>query len=336
VRTPEEGNKWLIAHQSENCGEVAYGPHIFCTRATHALADGGHWVRAFSGLDRPSREPLRPYIYTNEELFAKQWKTLKTPCSLNLKRDAFLVAPSYEVKDSAEAIDLQQKVDPQEFACFDPKKKKLTKMTEHTWASVLLAGVIHNWRRTGKIDLSKSGVITLVNLRPWVDKGLDYRCIGNCYAPVLPTGGEFHLDETVGDVMERIRKSMAKQLEDREQLKVLREPLGEALGAPLRVSNAGPARMPGFLVEGRLQEVVRNIDPADTSEWAYLVTHAAWSFGERVQYQFVLAHANKVVLSEKDVEYLQRVTIKGLKTTTMDQTVGQALGNLCPAIKSAF
>jgi hypothetical protein len=129
---------------------------------------------------------------------------------------------------------------------------------------------------------------------------------------------------------------MTKQLNALEQLKVLKEPLGEAGGAPLMVSNVGPVLMPGFLLEGQMQEIVRNVDPKDTSEWAYLVTHAAWSFGGRPQHQFVLAHANKVVLSEDDVEEVQKLTVKGLISITMDQTIGQALRKLCPAIKAAL
>jgi hypothetical protein len=153
---------------------------------------------------------------------------------------------------------------------------------------------------------------------------------------VLPNGGAFSLDERVGDVMGRIRKSMTKQLKDLEHFKEMKNPLGEPDGAPLMVSNPGPARMPGFIVDGLVQEIVRNVDPKDYTEWAFIATHSAWSFGERRQNEYFLSHANKVVLSREDVSYVQKLAVKGLMSITMDQTIRQALGELSRAIKAAL
>jgi hypothetical protein len=336
IQTPTEGIQWMLAHQSENCAEVAYNKRLFSTRSTHALADGGHWVAAFTGLDRPYKRSLPIYIYTNDELFSPLWKSIKSPCSLDINRDGFMLTPSYPALDVAEVIDIHEQVDQRKFACFDRKKQRPVQLTDHSWASLLLAGVIHNWRRTGRIDLSKSGILTLVNLRPWVDRSLDYRCVGNCYSRVLPTGGAFGLDEKVGDLTKRIRASMTRQLKDLEHIKVLKRPLAETVAAPLMVSNPGAAKMPDFCVEGLLQEIVRNVDPKDSSEWAFLLTHAGWAFGDKPQQQFVFSHANKVVLSEEDVVRIQKLTMKGFYSITLDQTIGQALGQLDPAIKSAF
>jgi hypothetical protein len=152
---------------------------------------------------------------------------------------------------------------------------------------------------------------------------------------VLPAGGSFDLDETLGAVTARLRKSMAQQLSNLEQLKVLKEPLSPVDGAPLMISNPGPARMPGFIITGLIQEIVRNVDPKDSSEWAYLLTHAANSFGDRPQIQWILSHANRVVLSEDDVRDIERMAVKGLLTLTLDLTVRQALQQIQPAIKRA-
>jgi hypothetical protein len=271
-----------------------------------------------------------------EELFQKHWQSIKTPCSLDLNRDGFLMSPSYPIRNTAEVIDIIQKVEQKNFACFDVKKQKPLKLTEHSWASLLVAGLAHNWRKTGTIDCSKSGVITLVNLRPWVDKSLDARCVGNCYSRVLPHGGSFNLDETLEAVTSRLRVSMGKQLNDLEQLKVLKKPLDEVVGAPFMLSNPGPARMPGFIVDGLLQEIVQNVNPEDSSEWAFLFTYSAWSSGDRPQMAALISHGNKVVISEEDVIACQKLTVKGVLTITLDLTVREALKKLCPAIKTVL
>jgi hypothetical protein len=145
IRSLGETIQWLMANQSENCGKVAYRKDIIASRAIHALSDGGHWVLALSGLDRPAKRPLRSYIYTNNDLFDDYCQHYTTPCSLDIERGAFLLKPSYPIRSKAEVIDIVQMVNQNELACYDPRLRKPV-----------------------KIDCSKSGVITMANLRLWV------------------------------------------------------------------------------------------------------------------------------------------------------------------------
>jgi hypothetical protein len=293
-------------------------------------------VIAFHSLDRRSRKPLRQWIYTHEELFGRYFEKFNTPCSLDLERDAYQLAPSYSPRPTADVVDVGYRAKLEQFACYDTRLKKPIGMTEHSWASMLVGAVLHNWELTGKIDTSKGGIMTLVNMRPWVDKKLDIRSVGNCYSRVLPSGGPFSVDQTLGDVTERLRLSMSKQLNDLEHLKVLRQPLAPPKAAPMILTNPGPVFMPGWFREGHLRETVGNIEPSDTTEWPFMITLSNLRFGDRPADQWGLAHANKVVLSDPHIENFRKRVINGLLELTMDLTVRQALEKIEPRIKTAL
>jgi hypothetical protein len=336
VRTVEEATSWLVAHPSRNAAEIAYRKDMFAIRGTHAFADGGHWASTLTHFDAPPKAPPRAYVYTNDELFGKYLATFDRPCSLDLPRDGFVVQPSYPPKETAEVIDVVHQVSQDVFACYDSKNKRPTKLTEHSWVSMLMAGLVHNWRRTGKLDFSKSGVITLVNLRPWVDPAIDIRCVGNCFSRLVPTAGGFHLDETLEAVAARLRGSLRRQLNDMEQIKVLKAPLKGVPGAPLMLSVARWAQMPGFIRDGYVREIVQNLRPRDSSEWSFLLTHTSCSFADRTPHHWILMHANKVVLSECDISNLRRLCMRGLRSLSLDMTVLQALQKIEPDIKRAI
>jgi hypothetical protein len=306
---------------------------MIAARATHALSDGGHWVIAYNSLERPPKRPLRQWIYTHEELFHQYFKSFKTPCSMDIERDSCQLMRSHSPQKTAEVVDVIFRVLQSNFACYDTKLKKPVAMTEHSWASMLVAAVLHNWELTGKVDTSKSGIMTLVNMRPWIDKKLDFRCIGNCYSRVLPKTGAFSIDETLGAVMGRMRESMTRQLKDLEHLKVLRQPLAAPSAAPMIISNPGPIFYPKWIITGRVKEVVSNLDPEDTSEWPFMITHANLRFGDRPPNQWVLTHANKVVLSDSHIVAFQKRVMKGLVELTLDLTFRQALAKIEPRIK---
>jgi hypothetical protein len=101
-----------------------------------------------------------------------------------------------------------EKVFHESFACYDTKAKRPVQLTDHTWASLLAAGLIHSWKKNGAFDCSKSGVITQINIRPWVNPSLHLRCVSNYYSRILPTAGAFSLDEALGAVTGRLRASM--------------------------------------------------------------------------------------------------------------------------------
>jgi hypothetical protein len=140
------------------------------------------------------------------------------------------------------------------------------------------------------------------------------------------------LDETLGAVTERLRATMTRQLRDMEHLKVLKTPLAEADGAPLMLSNPGPINLPAFIVAAFLQEVVHDIDPKDSSEWAFLLTHASCAFAQGVPEHWILTHANKVVMGEEDILTFQAMCVKGMRELTMDMTVHQALQKIDPSV----
>jgi hypothetical protein len=333
VRTVEEAIDWLLANPSENCAEIAYRKDMIAGRSTHAVGDGGHWVLAFNSLENKVKKPLRQWIYTYDELFGHHFATFKTPCALDLKRDAYQMVKSYRPRATAEISELVYRLKQETFACYDTTLKKPIAMTEHSWASMLVAAVIHNWERTGKIDTSKRGIMTLVNTRPWIEKSLDVRCVGSAYSRVLPGAGAFSQDQTLSAVTEPLRDSMSKQLTDLEHLKVLKKPLAAPEDVPMILTNPGPVFMPGWIREGNMRETVGNVEPDDTSEWPFMITLGNLRFGKRPADQWVLTHGNTVVLSEPHIDVFRKRVVKGLLELTMDMTFRQALEKIEPKIK---
>jgi hypothetical protein len=333
IRTVQEATTWLLDHPSPNAGEIAYRKDMFAIRGTHAFSDGGHWASTLTDFDSPSKRPLKRYVHTNDELFGKLMASFETPSRLDLPRDGFMVQPSYPPLQSAQMLDIVHPISQDMFACYDSKKNGPVKLTEHSWASMLIAGLAHNWRLKGEVNCSKSGIVTLVNLRPWVDPAIDQRCIGNCFSRVVPTAGAFHLEETLASVTARLRQSLTQQLKDMEQIKVLKTPLKMIPGAPLMLSIPKPAYMPGFIRDAYIREIVRNLQPRDSTEWSFLLTHSTCAFADRHIHHSVLSHANTVVLSEKDIINFQKMCIRGLCSLSLDLTVQQALQRIEPAIK---
>jgi hypothetical protein len=336
IRTVDEANDWLLANHSENCAEVACRKDMIAARATHALGDGGHWVIAYNSLERRPERPLRQWIYTLDELFGQYFSSFTAPCSLDLSQNAYQMRPSYSPRKTAEVVDVTFPLAHDTLPCYDRKLRKPVALTEHSWASMLVAAALHDWEMTGIINLEKTGIMTLVNMRPWVDKAMDVRCVGNCYSRVLPGAGAAHCDETLGAITERMRTAMTRQLKDLEHLKVLKKPLAAPTGAPLILSNPGPVHMPQWIVTGAVKEIVEHLDPTDTAEWPFMVTYSNLKYGNRKDNQCVMTHANKVVLSAQAIEQLQKRTIKGLLTLTLDMTLRQALAKIEPRVKSAL
>jgi hypothetical protein len=64
-----------------------------------------------------------------------------------------------------------------------------------------------------------------------------------------------------------------------------------------------------------------------------MLTFGNMRFGDRPPDQWVLAHANKVVLSDAAIEVYRNRVLKGLLEITMDLTVRQALEKIEPKIK---
>jgi hypothetical protein len=333
IRQVDEAIDWLLAHPSDNCAEIAYRKDMIAGRSTHAVGDGGHWVLAFNSLGGKKKKPVRQWIYTYQELFGHHFAKFTTPSALDLKRDAYQMVKSYPARATAEISELVYRVKQETFACYDRKVKKPIAMTEHAWASMLIAAILHNWELTGKVDTSKRGIITLVNTRPWIEKSLDVRNVGSAYSRVLPGAGPFSQDETLGAVTMPLRESMSKQLGDLEQIKVLRKPLAAPENVPMIVTNPGPVFMPGWIREGNMRETVGNVEPDDTTEWPFMITLGNLRFGNRPADQWVLTHGNKVVLSQPHIEVFRKRVMKGLVDLTMDLTVRQALEKIEPKIK---
>jgi hypothetical protein len=258
VTTLSEALEWKIANRSENAGEIAYGKDIIVGRASHALSDGGHWVDLMNF--HLSEVPKRPriWIHTIPELFDAAFKRFTTPCSLDLANTGMYLTPSHPRRATASIADSVWHGPLQSFVCYDAKRGRPVKMTEHSWASMIVAAIIHNWRAGAPIDFARSGLVTLVNLRRYIDPSVERMNIGNCYSRVIPSAGAFSLDESLQAITERLRRSMDKQLKDWEAVKVLRSPLALAPppGAPLMISNPGVIPLPADCIDALLQEVV--------------------------------------------------------------------------------
>jgi hypothetical protein len=330
---------WVFDNPSENACDLAYGRDFVATRMTHALADGGYTILLSSSLGRPLRRPKRIYIYSFEEMFDDVYKRITSPCSLNLARDGFTVDLSYNTpraNPSIVAIDVRIPIN--QLACYDSKRRGLRKATEHSWAAMLAAGLIHNFRHTGVLDFSHSGMTTLVNTRQYIEKKLDRWSVGNAFSRVIPHAGPFSVDEPLEDIVGRLRKSMQKQLLDFEPLKVLRntEPQKpRPPGAAMMLSSIGAYSFPPWVLEAKSREEVWDTELNDTSEWSIVVTHGTVDVGGRSEFALETQY-NSGVVSASDGVIFHNICSKCLRKVTLDQTLRNVLVALEPQIKAAL
>jgi hypothetical protein len=330
---------WVFDNPSENACDLAYGRDFVATRMSHAIVDGGYTILLASSLGRPLRRPKRVYIYNFAEMFDDVYKRLTTPCALNLARDGFTIDLSYNTprsNPSIVAIDARIPVD--RLVCYDPKKGTLRKATEHSWAALLAAGLIHNFYHTGKLDFSRSGMTTLVNTRQYIEKKLDRWSVGNAFSRVIPHAGEFSLDEPLSAIVGRLRNSMQKQLKDYEPLKVLKntEPQKpRPPGAAMMLSSIGSYTFPNWIIEAKSREEVWDTELSDTSEWSLVVTHGTVQVGGRNEFALETQY-NSGVVSATDGVRFHNICSKSLRKITLDQTLRKALISLEPQIKDAL
>jgi hypothetical protein len=132
-----------------------------------------------------------------------------------------------------------------------------------------------------------------------------------------------------------MRATMQRQLADWEPVKVLRSPLKPPHGAPMMLSNPGVIAFPPHVIDGFLHEVIGNVNPEDTSEYAFLATQQTLKYTDRFD-QWVYTHFNTMLTSKADGEAMERMLLKGLQRLTLDMTVRNALKAIEPAIKEAL
>jgi hypothetical protein len=332
ITSLSESLEWIMANRTGNAGDLAFGKDILVGRVSHALSDGGHWVDALTFDENTPVKRSRTYIHTIPELFGTAFEKFTTPCTLDLANKGIVLNSSYAPRQTAAISDVTWHGPLESFACFDPKRKRPVKMTEHSWASILVAALIHNWRTGARLDLTRSGIITLVNLRRYIPLSVDRMNIGNCYSRVVPHAGTVSLDETLESITERLRRMMDRQLKDWEAVKVMRAPLAPPPGAPVMLSNPGVIALPSYVVETMLHEVVGNVEPEDTSEWALLSTEQTLSYAGKLD-QWIYTHFNTMLTSQEHGERLHALILKGLQRITLDQTLRKALETIDPAIK---
>jgi hypothetical protein len=327
---------WIFDNPSENACDLAYSKEFVAIRMSHAIVDGGYTLLLSSSLGRPRRRPKRVYIYSFDEMFEDVYKRITTPCALNLDRDGFTVDLSYVTprpNPSIFAIDARLPI--QSLVCYDAKKKALTKATEHSWAAMLSAGLIHNFYHTRKLDFSRSGVTTLVNTRQYIEKKLDRWSVGNAFSRVIPHAGPFSLDESLAAIVGRIRKSIQKQLREFEPLKVLKntEPQKpRPPGAALMLSSIGSYAFPAWAIDAKSREEIWDTELSDTSEWSLVVTHGTVEVGGEHQLALETQY-NSGVVSASDGVRFHNLCSKSLRQVMLDQTLRTALITLEPAIK---
>jgi hypothetical protein len=207
-------------------------------------------------------------------------------------------------------------------------------MTEHSWASLLIAGTIHNLYKSGSFDLSRSGVDTLVNVRTYIDRPVDKWCVGNGFSHVVPNGGPFSLDERIGALVGRLRVEMDRQLKGFVPLMYYRGPPNRPPpgAVPLLLSNFGTVTLPKQIADAELHEKVHGIKRGDPSEAHFGVTECTLKLGGETRQVFYPQY-NPGLLSPADGSRLARLFTKGMHRITLDMTVTEAMLAVDPYLK---
>jgi hypothetical protein len=324
---------WKMATPSANAADLAYGRDIVVMRWNHAVGDGCHGNHLLSSIGKPLKR-ARPYLWSLDELLGKHQFWGK-PTSLNLSEKGMFFEWSHPVRPCSTLTELSTRTSLNKFSCYDPQKKRARKLTEHSWAALICANIVHNWMKTGRFDLNRSGIVTLATLRHFMDPSIEVMNVGNAFSRVIPTAGELHLEETLGQITDRLRRSMDQQMKDGEPVRMIGKTLEPPPGAPLMLSNPGTVQFAPAVVDLVTHEEVVGIDPQDTSEWNVVVTECGIRFPDRID-QWVLTQFNESRLSYEDGKHLDALIWKGLRNLTLDVTLAAALKEIYPKIKEAL
>jgi hypothetical protein len=332
IRTPKAAHLWAVANPSPNCADVSYGPETITVRWSHSVCDGPYMSQSLSSIGTPLTRS-RQYMFNPSELFEKLYEKVSLSSNASLQRHGFAVYHSHAARPTDTVVLLQEAMPVQELVAWDPKKKRPVKMSEHTWAALLISGIVLNLLNSGHVDLSRSGIDTLVTLRRYMDPSVDKWCIGNAYSHSIPHAGAISLDEGLDKITGRIRKEMDRQLNEYMPLYFDWCPRPPPGGSPLLMSSFGTMMMSPKIIDAEIDEAVQGINVFDPSEAHLGVTQFTMQFGEETKQTFFLQY-NPGFVSAVDGAMFARMFTQSMRRVRLEMTLRQAMLTVNPYIKA--
>jgi hypothetical protein len=250
---------------------------IVALQISHAVYDGGQLKIMFSDLNAHPNCPDCTVPAT--EVFSKQIEDARQKIATNpnlFQPPNHLLyswshAPAFfPWRESAHA---RFPFDKLKFV----KNGKASRVLENEWASMIVGTLAHNWRKTGAIDLQKSGIVTVVNMRPFIPEtayaNADGRRIANAWGMVTANGGAMALEEPLSAITNRMRTSLLEQYNSPQLFYGLTQDFTDCVRStvpysPQAVSSVGTVKFAKGITDFMIYHDWRNI----TTEVGQIVT----------------------------------------------------------------
>jgi hypothetical protein len=325
-----------------NFADIWRSDDLIVLHMNHSVCDGGFTVALFNVLGtRPP--PAEPFYHSPQEVFAKQLakagrETQAGAIWSHGGREDFVepvgVYPPHAGPEGL-VTTTKAKVPVRALPFFDSKKGGLVDLTGHTWCAQLAAGIVHNYQVTGKLDLSRSSLATLVNLRGYAEKPCHPANLGNMFSFTVPTAGEVGLEERLGDICGRLRASMEAKLENGEAFRNLWHIGHEQARQPppdtkvhMSLSACGRVACKWPILECDLDQTWIRY------KWPVFLTTTWTSKPDTEEKLTVVLNNTPLFFSDRDAQRVHELIVEGLRVADMNSSLRQFLKTLEPKIDS--
>lgn len=117
----------------------------------------------------------------------------------------------------------------QELSFFNSASQKLEKNTENLWSSFLVASILHNFRKTGKIALDSKGIATEVNFKSFLPPERQMFEVGCSFVEIVSKfQKQINMNDSLYDLTNQLRSSLSTQINNKIHFKQMLSDLEES------------------------------------------------------------------------------------------------------------
>jgi hypothetical protein len=193
---------------SNHLAEIAYCDNFIGFRASHAIADGGSIVHLVETLGTDVPGFVEPNCLGILELFEKDIKNSAAKTAIPQTSEPLFLLPSHHLPGAStmRATGTELRIPLQSIRAF---AGKVAKMSEHTWAAMLLSATLHNARISGKLQLPPPGVEMTADMRRYA--AAPRWEMGCLFSVLAPSSGPFAFETPLFEITSGLRRNLEAQ-----------------------------------------------------------------------------------------------------------------------------
>lgn len=265
IKNVEDACEWTARQglpSSVRCSNLAVGRDIVVLNSNHMAADGGFFKQVLQryqqSLDGIPAQKYPQFLEATDTHYADEINKPDTGRPYNQGSCTLLkCVDKVGVADDAPTHAWTFRVPTRELRCFDPRKGRVTGLTEAIWTSFILSASAFN----GKLGVMKCG--TCCDLRGGHKYNPELACDFTIVAPEANCSPR----ETVGEMGRKMRESLRKLLNSQQRFAFLRPDLYNYprvdSGCGLEISHLGPLTFKHPIVDACMNILMENKQTED-------------------------------------------------------------------------